>query len=51
MLNINRIKNAGKLSFNGFLPFILVYYTLGLSPAVLAGIGGIHTYFVTSKGF
>ncbi len=51
MLNINRLKNAGKIFSTGFLPFILVYYTLGLSPAVLAGIGGIHTYFATSKGF
>ncbi len=51
MLYIDRLKRAGKITFIGFLPFIIVYYTLGLSPAVLSGIGAVHTYFVTSKGF
>lgn len=51
MLYIERIKRAGRVTFIGFLPFIVVYYTLGLSPAVLSGIGAVHTYFVTSKGF
>ncbi len=51
MLYKERIKRAGKVIFIGFLPFIVVYYALGLSPAVLSGIGAVHTYFVTSKGF
>ncbi len=51
MLYKERIKRAGKVTFIGFLPFLVVYYALGLSPAVLSGIGAVHTYFVTSKGF
>lgn len=50
-MNLDRVKNSAKICFGGVISFLFTYSILGLSPAILSGLGSIYGYLVTFKGF